>query len=445
MEDGRNVGVLARRLFPKGVLVHEVDFDRARRRTVELLARNTEIVFEAAFEWDQVRVRIDVLHQINGASYQIIEVKNASYVKPEHKLDVAVQRAVLERCGVRIDACSLMYLDTSCRGAKLSDLFTTEDIDVADCDLYQNFSSYVSQHVQVIDRDHPPQIPRGEYCRRPRKCKFRSECWPTGTDVSISNIPRLSAAKEAEFTNTGIYSVSGICDRKNLSQSQLEYVDLSARGETVIRDRELKAFLAELAYPLHFLDFETESIPVPRLNDTRPFQQIPFQYSVHRLDAQGRLVHQEYLHPDAGDPRKALAVRLVQDIGRKGSVVAWNMGVEARAMKQLSAVVPALKDRLDGIVSRLWDQAKIFPTVYFDPRFRGKASIKNVLPVLVPALSYDGLSVRDGTQAGVTWARYRGLPDGNERNQLRAQLLAYCELDTLAMVEIHKMLESVVT
>lgn len=202
-----------------------------------------------------------------------------------------------------------------------------------------------------------------------------------------------------------------------------------------IRDK-----LQELSYPLYFLDFETDGPAIPRLEGLHPYEQFPFQFSCHILQNNGSLEHCEHLHDDTNDPRRPLAEALLATIGPTGSIIAYNAPFEQRIIRALARWLPDLSTDLTPLLERFWDQLVIFRNYYTDYRFHGSSSIKNILPVLVPELSYDQLDVSDGTAAQATWNSMIAMTDPLEKNQLRQALLTYCGQDTLAMVKIHEVL-----
>ena len=182
---------------------------------------------------------------------------------------------------------------------------------------------------------------------------------------------------------------------------------------------------------------------MPRFAGLKPYQAFPFQYSCHILEEDGSLEHREYLHVDAGDPRLPLAEALLEDIGPHGSVVVYNAQFERMVLNDLAAHLPAHATRLHGIARRLWDQLEVFRRYYRSAAFLGSNSIKKVLPALVPHLSYADLEVCRGDQAQAVWQEMIACRDAARKAEMAGQLRAYCERDTYAMVEIHRVLENI--
>ncbi len=212
-------------------------------------------------------------------------------------------------------------------------------------------------------------------------------------------------------------------------------------GQPVIRLEGIRHLLAQLERPIHFLDFETLAYAVPCFDGMRPYQAMPFQFSCHVLHRNGRLGHREYLHEDESDPRPAVARALVKHVGMTGSVVAYNAGFERRVLTDLAEAVPAYAAELHSIAARLWDQRDVFRLYYDHPAFLGSTSIKNVLPVVVPGLSYADLAIQHGDDAQSVWTEMIACQDETAKAKLTADLRDYCQLDTYAMVEIQRALE----
>jgi len=209
--------------------------------------------------------------------------------------------------------------------------------------------------------------------------------------------------------------------------------------QDVISDR-----LSNLEYPLYFLDYETLACGIPKFDNTYPYQQTVFQYSLHILSEDGEMDHKEYIHEETSTPVHIVAQKLKQDIGDKGNVVVWNKGFEGKCNSDLAFVNPDLEIFLLGLNNRIFDLMDVFLKMeYLHDDFKGSYSIKNVLPVMCPDLSYDGLAVSNGTEAVV---EYENLIFGEVPNELRESkfkaLLEYCELDTLAMVRIFQELKN---
>jgi hypothetical protein len=238
-----------------------------------------------------------------------------------------------------------------------------------------------------------------------------------------------------------IFDVEDIPDDFKMTKPQKELFYVQKTKLPVIKEENIKKALDELKYPLYFLDYETISKPVPLLDGHKPNQQIAFQYSLHILEKNGQLKHFEYLAEDFENATKNLARSLRENIGDVGSVIVWNQGFEKGRNKEMAEIHPEYRDFLLNLNNRVFDLMLIFKKDYFHPDFKGSASIKKVLPVMCPGFSYDDLEIQNGTMAMDIWDKMIfGNKTEQEKEEIKNNLLEYCKLDTLAMVEIFKKL-----
>ena len=230
-------------------------------------------------------------------------------------------------------------------------------------------------------------------------------------------------------------------DTDSLSAKQRTYVDSVLNGEPEIDAAAIRSLISDLEYPIHFLDFETDNPAIPRFDGLRPYQQVPFQYSCHVLrHPQDEGKHYEYLHTDTTDPRLPLIVSLLNDLSTAGSVVVYNARFEKAVLENLADAFPDHAPVLESIIDRLWDLWDIFRYHYMHPDFCGSTSLKDVLPVLVPALRYGDLEVQDGMEAQAAWNLMLKTKNETAKNEWIRRLKAYCRMDTRATLDVHGVL-----
>ena len=298
--------------------------------------------------------------------------------------------------------------------------------------------SGIVKQKDLLSEYSEPHIPVGDHCKKPFECPFNEYCWENIPRKSIFTIPRLSGNKKDRLLEQGILTIEDLPEDFPLSDNQQKYVGLIKTGKPVIDIEGIKQELLGLISPLYFLDFETYSTPIPKFNGLHPFSKLPFQYSCHVLEENGNLNHYEYLHQSKNDPRPTLIESLINDIGNQGTVVIYNVNFERNILKDLAIQFPQYSDKLLNIEVRLWDQLNIFKNHYSHPDFLNSNSIKDILPVIHPSLSYKSLNLQSGEDAGVLWLQMLNLDKGEEKDKIIHDLKEYCKLDTLAMVEIHK-------
>lgn len=435
-EQGREVGEAARQQFPGGAMIQRFPWKNVEERTWEAIDNNVPYIFEPAFVHNQVMVFVDVLRRIDDNLYDIIEVKASTKVKDVHIPDLAIQRYVLEGAGLFVNRCILMHINNKYIEGEGGSLFTLEDVTERVEEFYGNLEETVEEMIATVDAPRQPEPAIGSHCDEPYECVLKERCWKNIPDLSVFDIPGLRKNKKWELYNENIIELDDLPAHYGLSHKQKLFMDSYRSGEPLIDKNAIREELSKLEEPLYFMDFETMNWAIPRYQGTKPYQQIPFQWSVHIRDG-AKLEHEEFLWDNEKDPRPEFLRTLLEAIGPEGSVVVYNKGFEAGILKKLAEAYPEHKERIDGIVNRLWDQLDIFKNYYADAKFGGSNSIKSVLPIIVPELSYDQLDgVHDGTEAQ---SAYIKMIKGEEG--LRTNLLKYCELDTKAMVDILEELE----
>ena len=447
MEQGREVGKLARLLFEDGVEVKSGDPEEAVRITRELIA-NPDIpaIFEAAFENGGVFVRVDILHRRRDGRWRLIEVKSTTELKEHHLDDVAIQHRVVSRSGLDLASSCLAHINRSYvfdggsfdvwRFFKIRNL--TRRIER----LLPKLTFLLRSEFRVLAMPTAPDLPTGPHCTDPITCEFYDRCNPPLPDDHIGYIPRIHASAVGELAEMGVQSIHDIPDDFGLSERQRRVCTCVQTGEPWYSP-ELKDVLGELKYPIYFMDFETVNPAIPRFSGMRPYDQIPFQWSVHVLREPGtELEHFEFLAMDTNDPRREFISSLCDALGESGSIVVYS-NFESQRLSKLAAWLPEFEGRIKKIQARLWDLLTVVRKHVYHPKFAGSYSIKDVVPALVPGMTYEGMEVADGTGAGLAWeSLVRGSLDQAERERIKKALLEYCGQDTLAMVRLLKQLRA---
>lgn len=417
-------------------------FEHAEGRTADF-----QTVFETE---DGLFARADALEMVDGRT-SLYEIKSSTSVKTDaahnHVKDACFQVICAERTGQKIDAVSLVHLNGEyVRAGEIvpGELLVFED---------------VTERVREVEADTAAEIDGALALLREIKLdrsgcsclhKSRSNHCDTfalfNPDVpkpSIFSIPRLSAKKRTELIASGIFDLLAIPDDFALSGTQMGVIQAAKSGAPIVNLEGIRAFLEALRFPLYFLDYETYASAVPLLDRTSPHKHFPVQYSLHILHEDGTLEHQEYLEEEARLPDRLLA-KLSADIENEGSVVSWHASFEKTQNKEMARLFPDHSDFLSDLNDRIADLEDVFKADYVDARFDGSTSIKKVLPVICPELSYKELDVQDGASAMDAWQKMVSA-QGRESDQIATALLRYCKLDTFAMVEIYRFLVKLVS
>lgn len=439
---GQAVDARAREWFPDGrTIPYHPHPEAMASLTTEAIAEGATTLFQATFHAADLLVKVDILTRA-ADGWHLIEVKSSTgYKADEHLADVAFQWVVLQQAGLPLAQASLMHLNGDCRHPDLHNLFTLTDITT-------EVQAYLPQVVadvlvmrQAMAQTETPVVGIGRHCRQPDVCAYYAHCWQGVEALTIYNVPHLKRPKEQQLEMDGIRYVADIPPDFALGDKRATaFVTQLQQQQTAVDAAAIRRELAALTYPLYFFDFETIDDAIPTFTGCNPYQHTPFQYSCHVLHADGTLTHADYLHTTPDDPRRPLLHSLLEHIGETGSIVVYHAPFEKGRLQELADAFPEHAPRLLAMIDRLWDQLTIFKKHYRDYRFGGSNSLKAVLPVVAPALSYHSLAVQNGQQAQVVWEQMIGEGDTAVKEQLVAQLRAYCHLDTLAMVEIHRTL-----
>jgi len=403
-QTGTDVGELAQQLFPNGVNAQgneEFHSDVTVLKTAELLLTNN-IIYEAAFIYNEVICAVDILVK-NGVEYYTYEVKSTTKVKPQHIEDAALQYYVLKSCGLKIANFSIVHFDSSyvkIGAINIDKLFKATSVLEEVGDKQNAIETNIEAMKLLLQQSEIPIKEMGKHCNTPYDCNFSKYCkslLPTVEEIEV--IPDNSIQVENDLWND---------------------------------------FTSGIQYPLYYFDFETIMFGIPVFDYSRPFQQIPFQYSLHvQNEKGGNTLHFEFLGNGNNDPRETLIEQLIKEIGTVGSIFVWNVTFEKDVLKKLAIDFPKYAIGMNAIIDRLVDLMPPFrpnKTVYSEA-FNGSYSIKKVLPVVVPELSYNDLIIQEGGTASFKYGQMNNLNEV-EKEILRIDLLEYCKRDTFAMVRI---------
>jgi predicted RecB family nuclease len=442
MEQGREVGLLARQLFPGGVEVgSQGGLDQAIRATRELVAnREVPAIFEGVFEHDSVLVRVDVLHRQRDGRWRLVEVKSSTAVKEQHLDDVAIQYRVLFRCGLDVGSACLAHVNRSFvfRGGSVDPwrFFRIRNVTRQVEKLQPKLTFQLRAAFTLLSMPTAPDIKPGSHCTAPVTCEFFERCNTLRPDDHIGYLPRIHASAMEELEEMGIESIHDVPDDFTLTEIQRRACTSVQTGQPWF-NLELGKAVESLRYPLYFADFESVNPAVPRFRGMRPYDQLPFQWSLHvQREPGAEPEHCEFLATDASDPRREFIESLCNALGESGNIVVYS-AFESQRLSELGAYLPEFAERIKPIQARLWDLLPVVRNNVYHPAFAGSYSLKYVLPALVPSLTYAGMEIANGQDAGLAWeALVHGGLDCNERDRIRKALLDYCGQDTLAMVKL---------
>ncbi len=446
---GTDVGVAARLLVPDGVLVEEGPDRHAEAvdRTRVLVADpNVPAIFEAAFAFDRVLMRADILERLPSGGWRLAEVKSSARVKLEHLHDLAFQVYVIAGSGLAVEEMQLVHVDTSYvraeSGIDWHAYFRRADVTSEVRDLLPSVPEHVAEMHAFLAMPTAPEVRPSGHCFSPFAYEFWDRCTADKPSDWIIYLPRLRATAFAELDANGVEAMRDIPPDFPLTPGQQRVVDAMVSSREFISD-QLREALVPLGPPAWYLDFETFSPTLPLYAGTHPYQRIPFQWSLHHDDGAGGVRHFEYLAQSEADPRRDFAETLIQATDHTTGPIIVYSSFEASVLRDLAELLPDQSGPLLVVIDRMIDLLPIIRSHVTHPEFLGSYSIKAVAPALVPGFSYDDLDdVADGSDASAVFYRLasdRSLSE-EDRGRYQRALLAYCSRDTLALMDVHRRL-----
>ncbi len=449
-QTGYQVGDIARKLYDpieSGALidVEAEGFDGAFERSAQLMADSKQPIFEAGLKAAGALAFADVMlpHVENGeVQWQMIEVKSSTKVKDYHRDDIAIQAFVAQASGVKLKSVTVAHIDTSWVYPGDEDyrgLLTEADLTEEAFARTDEVKGWIAEAQIVADQPAEPEVAVGPQCSVPFECGFCNYCSRdlVQPEFPITWLPRLQGSRLTRLEEQGITDMRDVPEG-HLSPKQNQ-VREHTLAQTVFFDAKgAAADLAPYGFPCYFLDFESIMFAVPIWKGTRPYQQICFQFSLHVLSETGILTHSAFLDLTGHDPSEPFAKALIADCGDHGPVFVYNAAFEKSRISDLAERYPELAASLLNINGRVVDLFPIARNRYYHPSQQGSWSIKAVLPAAVPDLSYDQLTgVQDGGMAMEAFTEAISSDTSPDRKaEIEGQLLAYCQLDTLAMVRL---------
>ncbi len=455
--EGNEVGDLAMGLFGSYKEAHaknpdgSLDLGKMEEQTKQWMNEGVEVICEASFSIDGNYCAVDILRK-KGDGWAIYEVKSSTYGEEKkdtakhllvYSRDIAYQKWVLERCGVKVTGVYLVRLDSNyVRGKELDiqKLFHIKDMkEFVDNEILKVPANVVIAKNVLVGGE--PDEPIALHCHEPYDCAFFPYCTQGMKDPNVFNLYRMNFQKKCDLYNQGKIYYKDLRDVK-LTEIQRLQVETSLNDTQLVTPEEIREFLKKLTYPLYFLDFETMQTALPQYEGTKPYQQIPFQYSLHWIEEEGgELKHDDFLGDSRNDPRRALAEKLCKNIPMGVCTTAYNKNFECGRLRELAKAFPELAVHLNDIADHIVDLIEPFrQKMVYLPEMNGSFSIKHVLPALQPddpALNYANLdgSVHNGSEAMTIYPQIAKMSPADAASA-RKSLLEYCKLDTLAMVKV---------
>jgi len=441
---GYEVGDLALQLFPGGVdcgYLQTNDKYESLELTKKYIAEGHSIIYEAAFEYDGLLCFADIMVKEDN-NWTIYEVKSTTTVKDYHINDCSFQYYIISHI-LNVKDIYVVHLNNKYirNGAiDISQLFTKESVLKEVLELQNNIIGKADELKRILTGAELPIIAIGKQCSKPFHCDFHSTCWKDVPEYSVFDISYIGK-KKYELYSRGIVKIEDIpLDFEISDKSQLEVACYLSKSDFIDKPA-IKEFLDKITYPLYYIDFETLQPHIPLFDNSRPYQQIPFQFSVHLQSAKdSEPVHYEFLaNADGSDPRGEFINKLLSIIEIPGTILVYNAQFEAGRLKDIALSFPDLEFQIKALIDCMVDLMEPFRSkAYYKPAMKGSYSLKSVLPAIASNFDYSDLVIQDGSSAQTEFEKLQGIADLNAVNLVRKNLLEYCKRDTLAMVILLK-------
>ncbi len=448
IKEGYEVEAYAKQLFENGI---DIPDNASPDFTRRIINEGGTIYFQPSFITQKdIFARVDILERLVDGTWHIYEVKSSTSIKKDRKHrqieDACFQKYVLTEIGYRISEVSIIHLKkeyTKQGNIDANNLLEIEQITEAVDEIYPTVVNNINSASNFINKEAINEtVCSCKHKTRSNHCDSFRYFNKTIPEYSIYEIGRISAKKIGLLANNEQLSILDIPLDFELNVNQQTQVESVKQELPIVNVPNIKKELDQLRFPLHFIDYETYASAIPKLDGLSPHEHLTFQVSIHSLTEDGQLTHFEYLLDEMKMPFEML--QKIQDFtGSTGTFVSWHASFEIGRNNDLVKWLPQFTNYLTYINEHTYDLETIFKKDYIDYRFHGSSSIKKVLPVLVPKVSYSNLDINNGTMALDTWGRMVLDKDFKEEIETtRKNLLDYCELDTLAMVEIYKVLNA---
>ncbi len=444
--EGTEVGKYARSFYPEGILIDSKDIEDALKETQKNIIEGALTLFEATFRFDEVVIRADILtRQSINDSWRLYEVKATTYKsndearKEGFRQDIAIQVWVLQQSGIILEGAYLMHLNSECIYPNLDYLFISRDYWSEITPLLAEIPSEIEKLKKVLQNQALPNVSLGPHCEQSEGCSFKDTCWNHIPKPSVFDIPNCRQRwKYFEDRRIAPHQLSELDFQSSTHHRVLKcYKD----DEPFFDKQMAHEMLQQWNYPLSYFDIEAIAYPIPRYPISRPYQNLPFQFSCHiQRNENSELEHYEFLHDENNDPRLAFIQKMLEILPQNGSIVVYHQTYEVSRFKELARDFPDYAQVINDLIPRVVDLKKVIMDTVYYPGFLGSFSIKKVAPVLLgDQASYHHLEVGDGIEAMLAYQEMLNLdPQGHKKEEIFKNLLTYCKQDTLLMVHLYR-------
>jgi len=432
---GRDFEKYVKKLFPDGIDLGNLNHGENIKETQNLI-RQSKTIFEACVVYKNLFFKGDILEPSTDG-WNLYEMKSSTKVKDAHIPDLAFQKYICEKNGIKIKNCFIEYInkDYIKQGNIIPDELVLQEDVTGKVNQIDDIEENSERYIKIIEQGKPPEVSISIKCNKPYECPLKDECRGNLPEYHVLQLTNWR--KYWELFEEGILDIKDIPKDEILSSNKDRVIKEAVDGNRIIINKDkIRNFLKELRYPLYYLDFETFDTAIPIFNQSRPYQKIPFQYSLHIQDENNKVKHYDFLAQGDKDPRTSLLRELKNVIGINGDIIVYHKPFEIGVLKDLARDFPENKDWIENMIDRIVDLEEPFKKLYYyHPKQKGKTSLKVVLPAIT-GKDYSDLEISDGTDASMQYFYSHIKADLKNIDEIRNNLLKYCCLDTEGMIWI---------
>lgn len=446
---GHRVGKLAQSLFPGGkdcTPPNVFSYDQSIKATEALVRAKYPVIYEAAFKYQGILVALDILVCREGKWYAY-EVKSSLRISKTYLQDISIQYHVIKNCGLDLEDIFIVHINGDYvlkdNQLDLQQFFKIVSVKEQVYDQQIDIEASINRARSVLSLESVPEVDTGTHCFKPYPCDYLGTCWKGLEKSPVFSLAGASLADKVQWVKSGIYQLKDLPVEFLSSARMQAQLEANTTRQPYIQQKEFRAFMDSVRYPLYFFDIEAFQPPIPVFNGTSPFQAIPFQFSIHYVAAKDAPLEAiEYITPPGEDGREAFLKSFIRATDKPGQILVFNTLLEKGILYQLGKLYPKYAKFIKDRMQRMLDVETPFRKDWFyHPKMNGGYSMKSILPALVENMSYEHMNVRDGVDAMILYQQL--VFEGNEevREKVIKDLLSYCRMDTLGLYYVYKKLE----
>lgn len=432
---GIRVGKLAQKLFPNGkdcTPPSPFQYAQSVVATAYYIQKKEEVIYEATFKYLGILIALDILVFKDG-KYYAYEVKSSLSISNTYILDCAIQYYTIRKCGIEIENFFIIYVNDKYVRKDILDinqLFTEQSV-LKQVLAQQPFvEEKIKEAFQIIQMPTMPEVSIGTHCNKPYPCDFKNYCWQNVPQNSIWNLQAIALNEKLELIEKGIHTIDDYAQHNSTNLLLNAY----QKNEPIINKEKIKEILNKIQYPVAFFDVEAFQSAIPIFNHTKPYERIPFLYSLHmQIETNSNLEHHYFLSKTDRDYRLDFLLDFLEKTKNTKTIIVFNELMEKGILNYLANLFPQHNSAIQACLNKILDIEIIFKNYfYYHPKQLGSLSLKTIASSVLAANPYKTVGIRDGEEAMAIYNELFFKPEKN-KDFVYNDLIKYCYTDTYAL------------